>query len=70
MYICSVGVGRCGAVVMVVGGRAGLGGRWVDGDGTNQGQGGNHLLPREIIGGAGYQQYFSPVASVFGVLRK
>ena len=49
MYICSVGVGRCGAVVMVVGGRAGLGGRWVDGDGTNQGQGGNHLLPREIM---------------------
>ena len=38
-------------------------GRGVVGDGTNQGQGENvPLLPRGIIGGAGYPQYFIPLS--------
>ena len=49
---------EAGFVVVMVG--TGLGGRVV-GDGTNQGQGENvPLLPRGIIGGAGFPPYFIP----------
>ena len=51
------------AVMMVLGGGCWPGGEWAVGDGTNQGQGENPpLLPRGIIGGAGYPQYFIPLS--------
>ena len=46
-----------------LGGGCWPGGEWAVGDGTNQGQGENPpLLPRGIIGGAGYPQYFIPLS--------